>query len=63
MQIFIPANFIDLQEPDPKQAEIEGGTTISRGDERAEELIRLGLAQRVEIAVANTPSAPDVPAK
>jgi len=63
MQIFIPANFIDLQEPDPEQAEIEGGTTISRDDDRAEELIRLGLAQRVDIVVANTPSAPDVPAK
>lgn len=63
MQIFIPANFIDLQEPDPEKAEIEGGATITRDDERAEELIRLGLAQRVDIVVANTPSAPVVPSK
>ncbi len=63
MNIRITTTFIDRQEPDPEKAAIKAGTPITRDDERAQELIDLGLAQRVDIVVANTPSAPDVVAK
>lgn len=63
MNILITTTFIDRQEPDPEKAEIAAGSTIARDDGRAQELIDLGLAQRVDIVAANTPSAPDVVAK
>lgn len=63
MNILITTTFIDRQDPDPEKAEIKAGTPITRDDDRAQELIDLGLAERVDIVIANTPSAPDVPSK
>lgn len=63
MNILITTTFIDRQEPDPEKAEIAAGTPITRDDERAQELIDLGLAERVDVVVANTPSTPVVLAK
>lgn len=63
MNILITTTFIDRQEPDSKKAEIAAGTPITRDDDRAQELIDLGLAERVDVVVANTPSAPAVVAK
>ncbi|WP_455156017.1 hypothetical protein [Sphingomonas zeae] len=63
MNILITTTFIDRQEPDPERAEIKAGTPITRDDDRALELIGLGLAECVDVVVANTPSAPDVAGK